>query len=238
VIVPSLLADAFERFCRGNPSALPLIERTRAGDAVPRRTAPTADLRTDVPKYRLYEWGRQIDEPLDLLALWTSDSVAFLLGCSFTFDALLSEAGVPLRHLASGRNVPMYVTRRVTRSVQPFAGPLVVSMRPIPRGDIERVVAMTAALPLAHGAPVHVGDPSALGISDLGRPDYGDPVAVCDGDVPVFWGCGVTAQAVAAASRIPRMITHAPGHMFITDWTLDAIRCSAGQVLPPASAPV
>jgi len=220
VVLPSALADAFERFCRANAPALPLIERTAVGDPVPRRTTPTADLRVDLPLYCVYEDGRLVSEPLDLIGRWDDDSVGFLIGCSFTFDSLLTAAGVRLRHRERGGNIPMYVTRRIARPVGLFGGPIVVSMRPVPAADIDRVIHLTAPLRLAHGAPLHVGDPRALGVEDLTRPDYGDPVPVGPGEIPVFWGCGVTAQAVAVAARVPRMITHAPGHMFITDWTL------------------
>ncbi len=217
VIVPQAYAGDFLLFCRRNPQPCPLIEVTAPGDPVPRASAPGADLRTDVPRYRVYTDGELAGERQDLRELWRPDLVAFLLGCSFTFEAALLEAGMTIRHIQCGCNVSMYVTNRPCAPAGPFAGPLVVSMRPFAARDVPRVVEITARYPQAHGAPVHVGDPVALGIADLGRPDYGDPVPVEPGEVPVFWACGVTPQAVAVRARVPQMITHAPGHMFITD---------------------
>ncbi|MDQ7843468.1 MAG: putative hydro-lyase [Armatimonadota bacterium] len=217
VIVPGQEAADFLLFCERNPEACPLLECTAPGDPVPRRTAPGADLRTDVPRYRVYAHGHLAGEYDDLHDLWRPDLVAFLLGCSFTFEAALQEAGIPLRHIALGRNVSMYVTNRPCRPVGRFAGPLVVSMRPVAPSDLSRVVEISGRFPLAHGKPVHIGDPGLLGIRDLSRPDYGDPVPVLPGEVPVFWACGVTPQAVAVQARLPLVITHAPGHMFITD---------------------
>jgi len=217
VIVPNSLADEFERFCRLNPQPLPLLERTHPGSPNPSHCAKDADLRTDIPKYRVYESGVMTQEITDLRSAWQDDWCAFLLGCSFTFDSLLSEAGIPVRHLDQGCNVPMYETDRPLQPSGPFSGNLVVSMRPIPLCDIDRVVELTRPLDFAHGEPVHVGSPEDLGISDLSLPNYGDAVEVRDGEAPVFWACGVTAQSVAKTGRIPLMVTHAPGHMFITD---------------------
>jgi len=216
-VVAEDLADDFERFCQLNPGPLPLLERTEVGSPIPVKLAPAADLRTDLPRYRLYRDGTLVEEPTDIVTLWRSDLVAFLIGCSFTFDAVLREAGVPVRHLRPGGNVSMYKTNRMTNPAGPFAGPLVVSMRPIRREDVDRVIELTASLPIAHGGPLHVGTPDLLGIADLSAPDYGNPASVGEGEVPVFWACGVTSQAAAEHGGIPRMITHAPGHMFITD---------------------
>jgi len=206
VIVPSSLADAFERFCRLNSRPLPLLERTEPGSPHPNRCATAADLRTDIPKYRVYESGAMTREIPDLRSVWQDDWCAFL-----------SEAGIPVRHLDQGCNVPMYETNRPLQSSGPFSGNLVVSMRAIPFHDIDRVVELTKPLALAHGEPVQIGSPEELGIRDLDNPDYGDSVRIEDGETPVFWACGVTAQAVAKVSRISVMVTHAPGHMFITD---------------------
>jgi uncharacterized protein YcsI (UPF0317 family) len=194
-----------------------LLEATRPGDFEPRDTAPGADLRTDVPRYRIYRRGELEKEVTDLLSQWGEDLVGFLLGCSVTFDDLLVEAGIPVRHREQGRNVSMYVTNRPCAPAGPFRGPLVVSMRPIPSTLVARASELTAKLPLAHGAPVHSGDPLEIGIDDLSRPDFGDAVTVGRDDVPVFWACGVTPQAVAMEVKPELMITHAPGHMFITD---------------------
>jgi uncharacterized protein YcsI (UPF0317 family) len=221
VILPAEQAADFHRFCLANPKPCPLLEVTNPGDPVPHTLAPTADLRTDLPRYRVYVNGELVDEPTDITNLWRDDLVAFLIGCSFTFERALLEAGVPVRHLQMRRNVPMYRTTRMTVPAGPFHGPLVVSMRPIPASLVTRAITVTEVYPHMHGAPVHIGDPAALGIHDMRAPDYGDAVPVEDGEVPVFWACGVTPQAVALASRVPFMITHSPGHMFITD-RLDA----------------
>jgi uncharacterized protein YcsI (UPF0317 family) len=220
VILPQRLAGDFLLFCERNPGPCPLLEATRPGEYEPIDTAPGADLRTDLPRYRIYEGGSLQAEVQSLLSIWNEDLVAFLLGCSFTFDDLLLKAGIPVRHREEGRNVSMYVTRRACAPAGPFSGPLVVSMRPIPASLVARASEITASLPLAHGAPVHVGDPQAIGISDLSRPDFGDSVTVAPDEVPVFWACGVTPQAVAMEAKPDLMLTHAPGHMFLTDLAL------------------
>jgi uncharacterized protein YcsI (UPF0317 family) len=218
VILPRVWADDFRLFCRRNPKPCPLLDVTEFGRAQPDPAlAADADLRTDLPRYRIYRDGRLAAEVNDLTELWQPDFVSFLLGCSFTFEAALVAAGIPVRHLERDSNVPMYRTDIPCRPAGSFAGPLVVSMRPIPESLVPRAVAITARFPDAHGAPVHVGDPSAIGIAALGCPDYGDPVPIHPGDIPVFWACGVTAQSVAQSGRIPYMITHAPGYMFVTD---------------------
>jgi len=217
VIIERDLAFDFLRFCQRNPKPCPVLDVTDPGDPVPRLVAPEADLRTDLPRYRIYERGELVDEVTDVRHLWTKDMVAFLLGCSFTFERALLEAGIPVRHLECGCNVPMYRSDIQCVPAGDFRGPMVVSMRPIPASQVARAVQVTSRFPAAHGAPVHVGDPEAIGIEDLARPEYGDPVEVREGEVPVFWACGVTPQAVAVSARPPLMITHSPGHMFITD---------------------
>ena len=223
VVLPRELAYDFLLFTHRNPRPCPLLEVTDPGSPEPARVAPGADLRTDLPKYRVYRHGVLAEEVTDLLPLWRDDLVAFLLGCSFTFEAALLKAEVPVRHLEEGRNVPMYITSIPCAPAGLFEGPLVVSMRPIPPEKVARAAAVTARFPAVHGAPVHVGAPEALGIRDLGRPDFGDPVTVRRGEVPVFWACGVTPQAVAMAVKPPFMITHAPGHMFVTDLRDEAL---------------
>lgn len=219
-IVERTLAEDFERFCQLNPQPLPLLERLPNGSPHTVSCAEDADLRTDVPKYWIYEGGVMKREVQNLLDLWQDDWCTFLLGCSFTFDALLVEAGIPVRHLEQHSNVSMYETTLPLQPSGAFQGKLVVSMRPIPADDLARAVQLTKPLSLAHGEPVHMGDPDALGIRDLAQPDYGDPVEINDGDIPVFWACGVTTQAVARRCKIPFMITHAPGHLLITDLTI------------------
>jgi uncharacterized protein YcsI (UPF0317 family) len=217
VILPQAFASDFASYCGVNPQALPLIEITDPGSPVPTATAASADLRIDLPRYRVFRDGDLLEEPTDVMTLWHDDFVAFLIGCSFTFDALLSAHGIAVRHVELGLNVPMYVTNRMTTPVGSFSGPLVASMRPIQRLDAERVVELTSDLGGCHGAPIQVGAPAELGIDDVGSPQYGDAVPVEEDEIPAFWACGVTAQAAIERSRIPFAITHAPGHMFITD---------------------
>ncbi len=217
VILPKDLAYDFLLFAQRNPRPCPLLEVADAGSPEPAITAPGADLRTDLPKYRVYVRGELKEEPTDLIPYWRDDLVAFLLGCSFTFEGALLNAGVPLRHVECCTNVSMYITALACRPAGPFAGPMVVSMRPIPAEKVPKAVQVTSRFPNAHGAPVHIGDPAQIGIRDLARPDFGDPVEIRPGEVPVFWACGVTPQAVAMQVKPPFIITHAPGHMFITD---------------------
>lgn len=220
IAVPADWAYDVLLFAQRNPQPCPVLDVTEPG--VPTTPlAPGADLRTDLPKYRVWREGRLVAEPTDVTGLWREDLVAFLIGCSFTFEGALREAGVPLRHIEQGRNVSMYVTDRGCRPAGRLHGPMVVSMRPVPADFVHTARRLTARMPAVHGAPVHTGDAAALGITDLSRPDFGDPVALHPGDVPVFWACGVTPQAALMASAPPFAITHAPGHMFITD-ALDA----------------
>jgi uncharacterized protein YcsI (UPF0317 family) len=214
--LPEEAAFDFLLFCQRNPKPCPIVEVVEAGGIEP-ACAPGADLRTDLPKYRVYRDGKLAGEATEASPHWREDLVSFLIGCSFSFEEALLEAGVPLRHVELGRNVPMYRTSRPCAPAGRFSGPLVVSMRPIPAELIPLAVQVTGHHEKVHGAPVHVGAPEALGISDIGRPDYGDPVPIGPGELPVFWACGVTPQAVALASRLPFCITHAPGHMFVTD---------------------
>ncbi len=216
-VLPRAQAYDFLLFCQRNPKPCPIIEVCDAGSPEPAGVAPGADLRTDIPKYRIYEHGALVAEVSDLHRFWRDDLVAFLLGCSFTFEWALIEAGVRLWHLEHGKGVAMYRTSIACRSAGAFHGPMVVSMRPIRAADVAKAVTVSARFPGAHGAPVHIGDPAAIGIERLDRPDYGDVQPLTKGDVPVFWACGVTPQAVALASRPPFMITHSPGHMFVTD---------------------
>ena len=216
MVVPADAAFDFLLFCQRNPKPCPIVEVVEAGRVEP-ACAPGADLRRDLPRYRVYRDGRLAEESADVTRHWRGDLVSFLIGCSFSFEEALAEAGVPLRHVERGCNVPMYRTTRPCAPAGRFQGPLVVSMRPIPAEKVPLAVQVTARYERVHGAPVHVGAPEALGIADLSRPDHGDPVDVRPGELPVFWACGVTPQEVALASRLPFCITHAPGHMFVTD---------------------
>ena len=217
VVLPADMAFEFMLFCQRNPRPCPLLEVTEPGDYRPRRLAPDADLRYDIPRYRVYRYGELEAEVRDIADLWTDDLVAFLLGCSFSFESALIRAGIGMRHIDCGSTVPMYITNVQTEPAGSLSGPMVVSMRPIPAKHVVRATQVTSRFPAVHGAPVHIGDPGAIGIADVGRPDLGDPTEIADGEVPVFWACGVTPQAVAMNSRPPLMITHAPGYMFITD---------------------
>ena len=235
VLLPAPLAPAFRAFCAANPQACPLLEESAPGSfALPRTCGaagnPAADVRTDAPRYRVWRGGAPAEELATLLgapALAEGGGggawVAFALGCSFSFEEALAGAGVGVRHVDLGRNVPMYRTNRPTCPVGPFKGPLVVSMRPMPLAAAAAAGALTAAFPRVHGAPVQVGLPEALGILDLARPDCGDAVPLREGEVPGFHACGVTA-ALAAAAGAPLCITHAPGHMLVLDLLNEALR--------------
>jgi len=224
-VLPQDWAYDFLLFCQRNSKPCPLLDVTEPGSPLAVAAAPAADLRTDLPRYRVYRDGELVDEPADIRGYWRDDLVAFLLGCSFTFEGALLRAGIRLRHLDEGKNVAMYRTNVPCRPAGRLHGPLVVSMRPLPAAEVARAVQITGRFPAVHGAPVHVGEPAALGISDLQKPDYGDAVEVRPGEVPVFWACGVTPQAVAVCSRPPLLITHAPGHMFVTDIPEESLAC-------------
>jgi uncharacterized protein YcsI (UPF0317 family) len=217
VVVPKDLAFDFLLFCQRNPKPCPLLDVTDPGDPEPKEIAPGSDLRTDLPCYRVYRNGELDDEPTDIRSYWRNDLVSFLIGCSFTFENALLQAGLPVRHIEMGRNVPMYRTNRPCRPAGRFHGPLVVSMRPLTPEQAVQAADICRRFPKSHGTPVHVGDPDELGISDLTKPDYGDAVEIRSGEQPVFWACGVTPQAVAVESRLPFLITHKPGHMFVSD---------------------
>ena len=217
VILPREHADDFLLFCQRNPKPCPLLDVTEPGDVQPKGVAPGADLRTDLPAYRVWRNGELVGEPTDIRDLWRDDFVSFVIGCSFTFENALLAEGLPVRHIEQGVNVPMYNTTRPCRPAGRFHGPLVVSMRPMTPTQAEAATRICARFPRVHGVPVHVGDPKAIGIADLSQPDYGDPVEIRPGEVPVFWACGVTPQAALMRSQLPLAITHKPGHMFLTD---------------------
>lgn len=216
-ILPRDLAFDFLLFAQRNPKPCPVLEVTDLGSPEPKLTAPGADLRTDTPKYCIYRDGKLAEEVPDLTSVWRDDLITFLLGCSFTFESALLQAGVPVRHIEEQKNVPMFISSIQCVPAGVFRGPLVVTMRPIPAALVSRAVQITGRYPGVHGAPVHIGDPAQIGIRDLMRPDFGDAVTIRPGEVPVYWACGVTPQAVAMQAKPPLMITHAPGHMFITD---------------------
>jgi uncharacterized protein YcsI (UPF0317 family) len=217
VVLPQAVAADFLLFCQRNPKPCPLLDVCEPGSPIPRRAAPAADLRTDLPRYRLWRDGELVEELADLRRIWQDDFVSFVIGCSFTFEAALVRADIPVRHIELGLNVPMYRTNVSCQPAGIFHGPLVVSMRPLQPAAAVRAVQITSRYPSVHGAPMHIGLPEAIGISDLSRPDYGDAVPVHENELPVFWACGVTPQAVAEAARPPLMVTHSPGCMFVTD---------------------
>lgn len=216
VILPDNLAEPFRRFCEFNPKPCPLIGVSDAGNPhIP--SLGDLDVRTDLPRYRVWRNGALVDEPTDVLKYWRDDLVAFVLGCSFSFEEALMAEGLAIRHIEQRRNVPMYRTNVPCKPAGPFAGPLVVSMRPFKPADAARAAEITARYPAVHGAPIQIGDPASIGIADLGKPDYGDAVDVAPDEVPVFWACGVTPQSIILKSKPDFAITHAPGCMLVTD---------------------
>jgi uncharacterized protein YcsI (UPF0317 family) len=216
-ILPRDVAGDFLQFCQLNPKPCPLLGSTAPGDWRVPSLGEDLDLRTDIPRYRVWQNGELIDEPDDILRYWRDDLVGFVIGCSFSFEAALIEDGLEMRHMTAGSNVPMYRTSIMTKPAGPFHGPTVVSMRPFKPAGAIRAVQITTRFPAVHGAPVHIGKPEMIGIRDLARPDYGDAVAVHDDELPVFWACGVTPQAVIATAKPAFCITHYPGCMLVTD---------------------
>ncbi len=216
VVLPEHLALSFFTFCQRNPKPCPILEVTEPGRSHVTDVAE-ADLLREIPRYRVYRDGDLVDEPLSIEPHWREDLVAFLLGCSLTFEDALVRASVPVRHLEANRTVPMYETRIPCRRAGPFRGNLVVSMRPVPGHLVSKAVLITSRFPLAHGAPVHVGDPAEIGIEDLEAVRFGDPPVMEPGDAPVFHACGVTPQVVAMQSRPELLMSHEPGHMLVCD---------------------
>lgn len=216
-ILPRELAFEFLLFCQRNPKPCPLIGVSEIGDPMLPALGRDLDIRSDLPRYRVWQDGELAAEPADIRDYWRGDLVSFLIGCSFSFEEAMLAAELPVRHIEQGSNVPMYRTSIPTTPAGGFSGPLVVSMRPLTPADAIRAVHVTGRFPSVHGAPVHLGDPAAIGIKDIMAPDYGDPVEIKPGEIPVFWACGVTPQAVIAKTRPGFCITHAPGYMLVTD---------------------
>lgn len=218
IVLPRDWAFDFLLYAQRNPKACPVLDVCDPGshETV---LAPGADLRTDIPLYRIWRDGRLAEETPDATSAWAEhpDLVSFLIGCSFTFETPMIEAGIEIRHITDGTNVPMYLTDRPCRPAGRLKGNMVVSMRPIPASRVADAAMISGRFPVVHGATVHVGEPELIGIRDLSKPEFGDPVRIEPGEVPVFWACGVTPQAAVIASGVPFAITHAPGHMFITD---------------------
>ena len=217
LILPREQAYDFLLFTQRNPKSCPILEVGNVGSRLVRKMANNADIATDIPKYRVWENGELTGEYTDISRFWREDFVYFLIGCSFSFEGELLAAGVPVRHIEEGKNVPMYLTNIDCEEAGIFHGKLVVSMRPMPADQVIRAVSITASMPRVHGAPIHIGDPAKIGIADISRPDFGEAVTIRDGEIPVFWCCGVTPQSVVMSAKPPIAISHAPGHMFITD---------------------
>ena len=217
VILPELLASDFLRFCQRNPKPCPLLAVSEPGQWTLPQLGRDIDVRTDIPQYRIWRNGELTDQPIDIVNLWRKDLVTFVIGCSFSFEQALLEAGLPLRHIEQGRNVAMFRSNIATVPAGLFEGPMVVSMRPFQPAAAIRAVQITSHFPQVHGAPVHMGMPHLIGIPDINSPDYGDAVQVNSDEVPVFWACGVTPQAAIARAKPDFCITHAPGAMLITD---------------------
>jgi len=221
-ILPEDYALDFLRFCQRNPKPCPVVGVSETGDPMLPTLGQDIDIRTDVPRYRVFRDGEFAEELTDISDLWSDSLVTVALGCSFTFENALIRSGIPVRHIEMGRNVPMFRTNIDLVSAGPFGGQMVVTMRPLREDQIAQAKEISALYPQAHGGPIAMGDPSAIGISDLSQPDYGDPVDIKPGEVPVYWACGVTPQNVLRAARLPICITHAPGHMLVTDVAEDA----------------
>jgi uncharacterized protein YcsI (UPF0317 family) len=216
-ILPKALAADFLRFCQLNPKPCPLIGTSEPGDPRVPALGEDLDIRTDLPRYRVWRNGELAAEPEDIREFWRDDLVSFVIGCSFSFEEALLAEGIELRHIARGCNVPMYRTSIATHEAGPFKGPMVVSMRPLKPADAIRAVQITTRFPSVHGAPVHIGKPELIGIRDVMKPDYGDAVEVRADELPVFWACGVTPQSVIATVKPEFCITHYPGAMLVTD---------------------
>jgi uncharacterized protein YcsI (UPF0317 family) len=217
MILPQALAAEFLLFCQRNPKPCPLLAVTEPGAYNVPALGEDLDIRSDVPKYRVWRHGELSAEPRSLREVWRDDLVTFAIGCSFSFEEALLADGIDVRHISQGTNVPMYRSNIPTQPTATLQGPLVVSMRPMRAQDAIRAIQITSRFPSVHGAPVHLGDPALIGICDIDHPDYGDAVAINDGEIPVFWACGVTPQSIIQTVKPAFSITHAPGHMLITD---------------------
>lgn len=217
VILPADLADDFLRFCVRNPKPAPILGVSEPGDPSLPAVGRDIDIRRDVPRYRIFRDGVHSDSVTDLDAVWRDDFVTFVLGCSFSFETALLRDNIPVRHIEAGRNVAMYVTNIETQRAGPFGGPMVVSMRSFKPQDAIRATILSSRLPQAHGAPVHIGDPAAIGIKDISQPEFGDAPDIHPADIMLFWACGVTPQSAIMRAKPPIAIVHEPGHMLLTD---------------------
>lgn len=221
-ILPEHYALDFLRFCQRNPKPCPLVGVGDSGDPYLPTLGHDIDIRCDVSKYRVFRNGELSEEVTDISDIWAYDLVAVALGCSFTFENALIRNDIPVRHIETGKNVPMYRSNIDLTPAGPFAGKMVVTMRPIPKAQVDQARQISAQFPQAHGAPISIGDPDQIGIADLSKPDWGDAVEIKPGETPVYWACGVTPQNVLLDAKLPICITHSPGHMLIADVTEDA----------------
>lgn len=217
IILPKEEAYDFLLFAQRNPKACPLLEVTDVGERLTKYVAKDCDIATDFPKYWIYRDGVKVEEVTDISSYWQDDFVAFVIGCSFSFESEMIDAGIEIRHNTMGCNVPMYITNIDCVPAGRFSGKMVVSMRPIPSNQLVKTVTVTATLPKVHGSPIHIGDPKEIGITDVAHPDFGDPVEIRPGETTVFWPCGVTPQSIVMNVKPKLAITHAPGHMLVTD---------------------
>ena len=217
IVLPREQAYDFLLFAQRNPKPCPLLEVTEVGARQATICAQDCDIATDFPRYRIYEYGELVAEVENVEDYWRDDLVSFVIGCSFSFESELIEAGIEIRHNTMGRNVPMYLTGVPCTPAGSMSGNMVMSMRPIPYDQVVKAVQISGAIPAVHGAPIHIGNPSAIGVKDIMHPEFGDPVDIHEGEVPVFWACGVTPQSIVMNSKPPFAITHAPGCMLITD---------------------
>ncbi|HET9650904.1 MAG TPA: putative hydro-lyase [Usitatibacter sp.] len=216
-ILPQAYAEEFRAFCEKNPKPCPLLAVSRPGDPRLPELGADLDIRTDVSRYRVFEDGVLKEELENLKGVWRDDLVTFVLGCSFSFEEALMQAGLPLRYVEQGTNVPMFRTSVDTTPAGRFRGKLVVTMRPFKPADAIRAIEITARYPRVHGSPVHMGFPEKIGITNLGEPWAGDPTEVREGEIPLFWACGITPQSVVLEAKPSFCITHSPGHMLVTD---------------------
>lgn len=217
IVLPWEDAYDFLLFAQRNPKPIPILEVTEVGSRELQTLGNDIDVATDFPKYRIYRNGKMVDEYLSVVDFWREDLVSFLIGCSFSFEDLLVDAGIEIRHITEKANVPMFNTNIPLKQAGKFSGNMVVSMRPIKSSQIATAVNVTNRLPGVHGAPIQIGNPAEIGIYDLAQPDYGDAVTINENEIPVFWACGVTPQAAVMASKPKFAITHSPGHMLITN---------------------
>ena len=216
VMLPADEAFNFLLFCVRNPKPCPILDVPEPGQTEP-IIAAGADLRTDLPRYKIFENGEFKTDVDDVSEVFDANMVSFLLGCSFSFENAMIAAGLPIRNMEEDKNVSMYITNKPCIPAGPFSAQLVVTMRPMTPGQAVRAVQVTTRFHLTHGAPIHLGDPREIGINNLDQPEFGDPVTIKTGEIPVFWACGVTSQLAATSVPLPRVITHAPGHMFVSD---------------------